>query len=323
MPLISSSYKPPFFFRNGHFATIYAGLIRKVSGVVQKRERIKLSDGDFLDLDWSFSQVPAQKLVILLHGLEGDAQRPYITGSAKLFTQNDFDACAVNYRGCSGESNILFRSYHSGATEDLIAVIEHVLKTKKYSEIFLKGFSLGGNLVLKYLGEGNIVPEEIKAAVAVSAPCNLHSSCNQLLTRKNILYAQRFKKHLISKLKEKQRLFPNLVSDKDIKSIITLKDFDDFYTSNAHGFKDALDYYTQCSSLQFLPNIVIPSLLINAKDDSFLGEECYPYNEAESCPNLFLEVPKYGGHVGFWGKKNTTYTEKRALEFFVSHTSNP
>ena len=316
MPQVSKAYHPPLLFRNGQFATIYSGLVRRVNGVLQDRERITLSDGDFLDLDWSKSQNPTDKLVILLHGLEGNGQRPYITGSAKLFNQNGYDACAVNYRGCSGEPNLKYRSYHSGATEDLAEIINHVLQTKVYSEIYLKGFSLGGNLALKYLGEGNRVPAEIKGAVAVSVPCSLHDSCRQLLMPKNIHYAIRFKKHLIGKLREKQVLFPELIPDSDIKKIRTLKDFDDVYTSRAHGFKDALDYYEKCSSLQFLPNIKIPSLIINAKDDSFLGIACYPLKESETNPNLYLEIPKYGGHVGFWGKNNISYTETRALEFF-------
>lgn len=263
-----------------------------------------LSDGDFLDLDWSDSVTQTQKLVILLHGLEGDAQRPYITGSAKILNQNGYDTCAVNYRGCSGEPNVKYRSYHSGATEDLIEVLNHILNTKNYSEIYLKGFSLGGNLLLKYLGEGNDVPKEIKGAVAVSVPCNLHDSCKQLLSIKNIMYAIKFKGNLLDKLRQKQHMFPNKISDNDIKSIKTLKDFDDIYTSQAHGFEDALDYYKKSSSLQFLPHIQVPSLIINAKDDSFLGPECYPVKETDRNTKLFLEMPSYGGHVGFWDRKS-------------------
>ncbi|MEC3966646.1 YheT family hydrolase [Flagellimonas halotolerans] len=318
MPQVTSDYTPPFLFKNGHFATIYSGIIRSVNGVVQKRERLTLSDGDFLDLDWSDSQIPTQKLVVLLHGLEGDAQRPYITGSAKILNQNGYDTCAVNYRGCSGEPNKMYRSYHSGATEDLIEVLDHILNTSDYSEIYLKGFSLGGNLLLKYLGEENNVPKELKGAVAVSVPCNLHDSCQQLLSRKNILYAIRFKGNLLGKLRQKQQMFPENISEADIKKIKTLKDFDDIYTSKAHHFKDALDYYHKCSSLQFLPNINVPSLIINAKNDSFLGPECYPIEETKNNDSLYLETPTYGGHVGFWGKKNITYTEKKALDFFNS-----
>jgi predicted alpha/beta-fold hydrolase len=316
MPKVASNYNPPLFFKNGHFATIYSGIIRSVNGVVQKRERLPLFDGDFLDLDWSDSVIPSDKLVILLHGLEGDGQRPYITGSAKILNQNGYDTCAVNYRGCSGEPNTKYRSYHSGATEDLIEVIEHILNTRDYKELYLKGFSLGGNLLLKYLGEGNTIPKEMRGAVAVSVPCSLHSSCEQLLSAKNVLYAQRFKKNLLDKLRQKQQMFPDQISDDDIKQIKTLKDFDDVYTSKAHHFKDALDYYEKCSSKQFLPGVAVPSLIINALDDSFLGPACYPYEETDKNPYLYLETPKYGGHVGFWGKNNITYTEKKAVDFF-------
>ena len=315
MPVLKTSYNPPFIFKNGHFSTIYSGLFRTVNGVVQKRERIDLPDGDFLDLDWSYAHTTTTKLAILLHGLEGNAQRPYITGSAKQFNLAGIDACAVNHRSCSGETNRLFRSYHSGATEDLIALITYILETKSYQEIVLKGFSLSGNLVLKYLGEGNPIPKQIKAAIAVSAPCQLYSSLTALLQVKNILYAQRFKKHLIQKLRLKQNYFPELISDADIKNVVTLKDFDDIYTSKAHGFKDAMDYYTQCSSLQFLSHITTPTLIINALNDSFIGPECYPFKEAKENQNIYLETPNYGGHVGFYPKKNATYTEKRALKF--------
>lgn len=315
MPIVQSNYNPSFLFKNGHFSTIYAGIFREIDDFKQKRERIDLPDGDFLDLDWSFSNSPTRKVIIIIHGLEGNAQRAYISGSAKEFNVNEYDACAINLRTCSGELNRLYRSYHSGATEDLDAVVQHILKSKTYSEIYIKGFSLGGNLTLKYLGEVRDLPKEIKAGVAVSVPCSLHSSLKELLKPKNLPYAIRFKKHLVEKLKEKQKIFPEKISDTDIKKVITLKDFDDIYTSRAHGFKNALDYYEQCSSLQFLKNIKIPTLILNAENDSFLGPECYPLKEAELNSNLYLEISKHGGHVGFFGPDNITYAEKRAVSF--------
>ena len=315
MPELHSSYNPPFLFKNGHFSTIYSGLIRRVHGVAQERERLELADNDFMDLDWSFTRAGTKKAAILLHGLEGNGQRPYITGSAKVLIRLGYDVCAVNFRGCSGETNRLYRSYHSGATEDLEAVISHILNLGKYREIFIKGFSLGGNMALKYVGERNKLPHEIKAVVAVSVPCSLHSSLIELLKPKNFLYAKRFKNHLVAKLLQKQELFPGLITNNDIKQVKNLKDFDDIYTSKAHGFKDAMDYYDQCNCLQFLSNIRVPSLIINAKNDSFLGSECYPYSIAEKNPNLYLETPNYGGHVGFHDLKNYYYNEKRALKF--------
>ena len=308
-------YSPPLLFRNGHIATIYAGLFRRVHGVEQQRERMNLPDGDFMDLDWSYSKNESDKLVVLLHGLEGHGQRPYITGSAKIFNQHGYDACAVNFRGCSGETNTLFRSYHSGATEDLDAVLNHVVSLEKYSQIIIKGFSLGGNMTLKYLGEGRSVPKEVKAAVAISVPCDLHDSLIQLLKPKNVLYAKRFRNHLVAKLWAKHEKFPDLISREEIRAIKNLKDFDDIYTSKAHGFDDAIDYYTRCSSKQFLKGVNTPTLIINARDDSFLGQACYPIEEVDNNENLFMEMPAYGGHVGFYEKDNISYTEKLAVKF--------
>lgn len=315
MPILESTYKTPRRFRNGFVSTVYSGLVRKVKGLQQKRERITLSDGDFIDLDWSFANKKSDEVIILLHGLEGHAQRPYVTGTAKLFTENGIDAICVNFRGCSGETNSTYNSYHSGETNDLHQVILHAIENKKYSKVYLKGISLGGNVILKYLGERDDLPNEIKAAIAVSVPCYLSGSAKELHAFRNILFHDRFKKHLLKSLILKQQKFPDKLSLEELKSIKTLNDFDNVYTSKAHGFKDAQDYYAQSSSLQFLPNIKIPTLIINALNDSFLSAECYPVKAAIENPNLYLEMPKYGGHVGFVEKKNISYNERRALEF--------
>lgn len=320
MPIINSSYKTPFYFRNGFISTVYSGLFRKVNGLVQKRERITLSDGDFLDLDWSFSIEKTKKLIIILHGLEGNAQRHYMIGTAKIFNQNHIDAVSVNFRGCSGEDNLSFRSYHSGETEDLEQVIQHILNAKEYSEIYIKGFSLGGNVTLKYLGENRQIPEQIKAGIAVSVPCYLAGSAKELHTAKNRAFHDKFKNNLKTKLFLKSQQHRGELKDSDITSIKTLYDFDNLYTSKAHGFKDASDYYEQSSSLQFLPNIKTPTLIINALNDSFLSAECYPVKAAKNNPNLFLEMPKYGGHVAFFQTGGFYYNEKRALEFIEELT---
>ncbi|OUR91142.1 alpha/beta hydrolase [Flavobacteriales bacterium 34_180_T64] len=317
MPILQSNYKPRFYFRNGFVATVYSGLVRRVPDVHQDRERMTLSDGDFLDLDWSYSNSKSNKLIIVLHGLEGNAQRPYMTGTANFFNKNDIDAVCVNFRGCSGEQNLKYRSYHSGATEDLEDVIQYIIKTKHYSDIYIKGISLGGNMTLKYLGEGRQIPSQIKAAIAVSVPCYLQGSADELHTFKNVLYHDRFKKHLVDRLKLKQSQYSDKLSVEEVKSIKTLNDFDNVYTSKAHGFKDALDYYDQSSSLQFLHNIKVPTLIINALNDSFLSPECYPVKEANANPNLHLEMPNFGGHVGFVDSKNVYYNERRALEFIA------
>lgn len=315
MPIVQSNYKPLFWSKSGFISTVYSGLVRRVNGLQQKRERITLPDGDFMDLDWSYTKEKSKKVIILLHGLEGHAQRPYLTGAAKLLNENGIDACAVNFRGCSGEPNRLYRSYHSGATEDLDAVVQHILSLDSYSEIYIKGISLGANMALKYAGESDTLPKEVKAVIAISAPCDLKGSCDELLSLKNKAYAIRFLDHLKQKLKPKLVQFPDELSKQDYKSIKSLIEFDHVYTSRAHGFKDAFEYYEKASSGQFLSNIKVPSLIINAKNDSFLSESCYPIKDAETNPNVYLEMPNYGGHVGFILRDDYYYNEKRALEF--------
>ena len=314
MPILQSTYKPPFQFRNGFIATVYSGLIRKVK-LEQSRERIETRDADFLDLDWSYAEEKSDTVIILLHGLEGHAQRPYVTGTAKLFNQNGTDAVCVNFRGCSGEDNRFYHSYHSGATNDLDDVVNHCIEQKKYSKIYIKGISLGGNITLKYLGEDRIIPNQIKAGIAISVPAHLDGSATELHKLKNRAFAIRFRKHLLDKLRVKKIQFPEILKDKDLNDIKTLREFDEFYTSQAHGFLDANDYYTQSSSLQFLKNIKVPTLMINALNDSFLSPECYPVKAAKQNNNLHLEMPNYGGHVGFIQKGDVYYNEKRAIEF--------
>lgn len=317
MPIVQSTYKAPYLFRNGFVSTVFSGLVRRVRGVKQDRERITLNDGDFLDLDFSYAQEKTDKVIVLLHGLEGNGQRPYMLGPAKLFNEQGVDAVCVNFRGCSGEPNLKYKSYHSGATEDVVDIVKHLIEKKGYTEIYFHGISLGANIILKYLGECEHIPTEIKGVVAVSVPCDLDGSSLELHSFKNILYHNNFRGYLVKRLKLKQLQYTDKLSVKDIKSIKTLKDFDDVYTSKAHGFKNADDYYKQCSSLQFLQNIKIPTLIINALNDSFLSPECYPIKAAKLNPNLYLEMPNHGGHVGFVKTKGFYYNENRALEFLL------
>ncbi len=315
MPLIKSDYKPSYFFRNGHFSTMYSAKIRPNISLFQQRERIQLPDGDFLDLDWTPSKNPTNKVAIVLHGLEGNAQRTYIKGVSKLLSENNWDIAAMNFRGCSGEDNLSYQSYHSGKTDDLESVISHILEKDLYAELVLVGFSLGANLLLKYLGEQETLPPEIKKAVAISVPTSLRGSLECLMQPNNWLYSKIFLYNLRKKYKLKMKRHPNKMNVSDLNKIKTLKDFDDVYTSKAHGFKDAYDYYEKNSSNQFLPKIKIPVLIINAKNDSFLNKDCYPFEASEKSKNLFLETPLYGGHVGFHQSNQNYYSEIRTLDF--------
>ncbi|MDA9057394.1 alpha/beta hydrolase [Flavobacteriaceae bacterium] len=316
MPLVKSNFKAHFGFRSGFIATVYSGLIRRLK-IKQFRERITLRDDDFIDLDWSYSPKPSKSVIILFHGLEGHGQRPYITGAALHFNEQNIDAICVNFRCCSGELNKYYTSYHSGKTDDIEDIVKHVVSLDKYDSIFLKGISLGGNILLKYLGDGSVVPPQVKAAMAVSVPCDLSGSAKALHALKNLPYHINFKWGLIHRLKLKQKQFPEAITKAKIRRIKTLNDFDEVYTSRAHGFENAQDYYAKCSSLQFLDAIKTPVLILNALNDSFLSEACFPFEVAEKNPNVYLETPNRGGHVGFISRKGYYYNETRALEFFL------
>jgi len=294
-------------------------MFRRVSPVAQTRERLELQDGDFLDLDWSYSfSETSKKVLVILHGLEGNAQRPYILGLAGYFNQKGWDVAALNFRGCSGEINRLYKSYNAGASSDLNLVISHIISKNQYNSLALNGFSLGGNLMLKYLGEGNKLPTQLKAAVAISAPCDLHGSLKKLEEPKNRIYSGRFIKNLKEQLYLREKHFPEKIQKQQILACKNLFSIDDLYTSKAHGFENAIDYYKKSSALQFIPNISIPTLLINAKNDSFLSTSSSPITNAKNNPNFYLEMPDHGGHVGFLQNKKQTYTEERALEFIES-----
>ncbi len=322
MPVIeNSTYKAPPFLKNAHAQTIFPNFFRSVAKPVFKRERIQTPDADFLDIDWAFKnkQSPSfKKLAILSHGLEGSTDRWYIRGMIHALHKVDYDAVAWNFRGCSGSINHLLAYYHSGKSEDLEAVIQHVLKTFDYEEIVLIGFSVGGNITLKYLGErGENIPKNVLKAVCFSVPIDLEASSRELAKPSNRIYMTRFLKTLKAKVRDKMQIFPGEIDDRDFKKIKNFKDFDDRYTAPLNGFKNAHEYWKAASSKQFLKNISIPTLLVNAKNDPFLAPECFPVKAAELNPNLFLEMPEDGGHIGFadFKKKNEYWLERRAAEF--------
>ncbi len=326
MPILEhSTYQPPsWWVSGGHLQTIIPALFRKVVSSPYKRERIATPDGDFLDCDWLYAatSAPARRLAIVSHGLESNSHRPNVVGMARAFSLCGYDALAWNYRGCSGEPNHLPRAYHSGATEDLHTVLEHV--AAKYDEIYLIGFSLGANLTLKYLGEqSNAISPKVKKAVVFSVPCDLAASSARISHFANRVYERRFLKSLRQKIEQKAALFPHEISLEPYlkKQIKTLRDFDNHYTAPLHNFQNADDYYAKCSSKPLIPNITIPTLIVNAKNDVFLPPSCYPFEEAKASDVVFLETPESGGHVGFLTEMQSHglyWSEMRALGFIES-----
>lgn len=315
MPIIKNSnyHTSPFYLFNGHLQTMVPSVFRNVNDITYMRERINTPDGDFLDLD--FSRVGANKVVIISHGLEGDSHRGYMKGMAKSFNQAGYDAIAWNYRGCSGEINQRRRLYHSGATDDLEVVVKHALDQGKYEEIVMVGFSLGGNLTLRYLGEKNAkISDKIKSGIVFSVPMDLHAGSKQISQPGNILYAKRFQRKLKAKIRSKAKQYADINID-NLDKIKTLFEFDEKYTAPIHGFDGAVDYYTKCSAINNVEEITIPTLIVNAANDPFLPKECYPISLLKSHNNVFLEIPKHGGHVGFSNSKEVYWSEKRAVEF--------
>jgi predicted alpha/beta-fold hydrolase len=299
MPIISpSTYRPPPGMANGHLQTILPSLLRRVKGVSYERERIETADGDFIDLDWA--RCGSRRLVVLCHGLEGSSQAAYIRGMARAFNRAGWDAVAYNYRGCSGEANRLLRAYHSGATDDLATVHRHLAGRHACRRMGWIGFSLGGNLVLKYLGEnGRALDNEQHWAAAISVPCDLAASARRLDRPANRIYTWRFLRTLKAKALEKARRYPGRIDRPKLAAARTLRAFDDLFTAPVHGFRDAEDYWRRCSALNFLDRIQVPTLVINALNDPFLDGLCFPYAAARRNPMLFLETPRSGGHVGF------------------------
>ena len=236
---------------------------------------------------------------------------------AKLLTQKGYDVASVNFRGCSGSDNRLYRSYHSGETDDIRFVIQRITERDIYTNIFLYGVSLGGNALLKYAGEKKDIPSQVKAMATVGVPVDLKASLEQLNHKENWVYRTSFLVDLRSKYRKKMVKFPEEMTLEIYRTIKTLKDFDDVYTAPAHGFKNALDYYEKASSFEFLPEIRIPTFILNAKNDSFLHGHCYPHDYATSSKSLFLEIPEHGGHVGFYKSGDFYYSELRAFDFFT------
>lgn len=310
MPYLECSFAAPFLLRSAHLQTVLQGSMRAGGGLRFESETLELSDGDFLSLGWN--RRGSRKLAILCHGLEGSMSAGYIRSSGLALSAAGWDVLAWNFRGCGPVPNRLLAGYHCGKTDDLALVIKHT--APQYRSLALVGFSLGGNLVLKYLGEAAPDPK-VSAAVAVSAPVDLGSTAEALDCKiSNHLYLRRFLSTLNSKMRQKRTLFPNQIPNVIAQS---LREFDDIYTAPLHGFSGATDYWQKSSSRQFLAQIRVRSLLVNAVDDPFLGGESFPLEEARANPSFFIETPAHGGHLGFmnWRGRYRGWMERRIVAF--------
>ena len=288
-------YRPPWPARNGHLQSVWASQVRRVPRVAYRRETLGLPDGDVLDLDRAHAPGGSRRVALVAHGLEGSSERTYVRGMALALVRRGWDVVAWNLRGCSGRPNRLLRAYHSGATEDLDAVVQHV---RAYETIGLVGFSLGGNLTLKYVGDaGAAIDPRIVAAVGISVPVDLAGSSEVMARPSRRPYMVRFMRSLVAKAEEKATRFPDAPSVAGMRRMRTFRDFDGRFTAPVHGFASADDYWARASALPVLEHVGVPTLLVNALDDPFLAPTCYPRDVPN--PLFRLLAPEHGGHVGF------------------------
>jgi predicted alpha/beta-fold hydrolase len=289
-----------------------------------RRERLELEDGDFVDLDVAppvrrANVAETVPFVVVLHGLEGSAASGYMRITCAALAERGIEAVAMNFRGCSGEPNRSLRSYHSGETGDLDEVLRHLRASRKGVHHGLIGYSLGGNVVLKYLGEiGAEVPGPAGAA-AVSVPFDLRASAMALEQGAGRLYTKHFLRSMMRKAVARTRKFPGTLDERRVRGCRTLRTFDDQITAPVHGFRDADDYYARCSSDQFLSRIASPTLLIQSLDDPFVPAESLPRAEVRGNPAIRAVFSDTGGHLGFVAGRGaghpTFWAEAAAVDF--------
>jgi len=329
--LIKTTFKPAWWLNNAHLQTLYPALMRKMSPPPgSRRERLITPDNDFIDIDWCGEG--NQPLIILLHGLTGSSQSGYIKGLQIALLTEGFRSVALNFRGCSGEYNRSARCYHSGETEDINFLYQTLRQREPETPFAAVGFSLGGNVLLKWLGEqGNKL--SLFAAIAVSVPLVLSACATKLdngfskIYRENLL--RELKHHVLAKQRHLEKLGKLKEACKieqlgDLSYIKSFWQYDDRVVARLHGFKNVQDYYQRSSSRQFLKSIEITTLLIQALDDPFMTEEVLPDLD-ELSSSIHLEITQGGGHVGFVAGeipfKPDYWLEQRIPEFLKQHLS--
>lgn len=314
-------YRAAWWVPGAHLRTLWGKMIRSQQRVHTRRERWDTPDGDFVNIDRLDARDGLARLVIL-HGLEGSSNSHYARGLLAAARSRGWAADVVLFRSCGGEPNRLLRSYHSGETGDLDFVLRTLIAAQPDQRIVLTGVSLGGNVVLKWLGEqGECAPPQIAGAVAVSVPFDLARGSKHLQRGFSRFYESYFLRSLRAKALGKAARFPGRVDPVAVARASTLWDFDDAVTAPIHGFRDARDYYEKSSSIRWLARVRVPTLLLNAVDDPFLPSSVLDEVRAIARANaaLHVEFVDKGGHVGFisgvapW--RPVYYAEARAIEF--------
>lgn len=304
--------------------TWWGPLLRR-GGLPLRRERVGTPDGDFVDLDW-LDGLSYRPLVVVLHGLEGSARSHYVAGVMREVAARGWRGVVLNFRSCSGELNRLPRFYHSGDTGDLETVVRGIVRREPGSRLGAVGVSLGGNVLLKWLGERTgSLPEQLRAAVGISVPYDL-VACARVLDRgfARVVYTRAFLRTLKRKVRAKARLYPGFVDVCAVGRARTFAEYDRALTAPLHGFADEVDYWTRCSSRPYLAQIRVPTLLVNALDDPFVPTDALP-EPASLPPQVAVEITPCGGHVGFVDTPRpdrASWAERRAVEFLASELTH-
>lgn len=318
-------YHAAWWLLGAHAQTLWGKLVRRKPEQPTARERWITPDGDFLDIH-RLAGASNKPRLLVLHGLEGTIRSQYAQKLLGEARKRGWSADMLIFRSCSPEMNVTRRFYHSGETSDLGFVIDRIVEENPYQPLLLAGVSLGGNVLLKYLGEkGVALAPQIEAAATVSVPFDLARASNHI----NRGFARVYQRHFIKSLKQKTlkklERFPDLIPPAQLTQIGTMYEFDDAVTAPVHGFRDAGHYYSSSSSLAWIDRISIPTLLLNAKDDPFLPKAVLNdvSRVAQRNVHLELEFPAHGGHVGFvtgWNPfRPAYYAERRACDFLAKH----
>lgn len=315
-----SSYRPPFWLRANHLMGLWA-LLRIVGKRPDATHRLELDDRDFIDIDLYNGREAARRAVVIAPGLQGKARSSSVRGMARALTGAGWDVVAMNYRGCSGEPNRLPRSYNGADWPDLDAAVAYA--AERYDELSLVGFSMGGNIVLSYLGRRKGSWKRVRSAVVFSAPCDFAGVVekwstgfiNRFVIGRLALFDMRRKARAKAK---RGTVGWNVPAD--YRRVKTVAEADLFINAPLNDFPSASRYWTEASSRSVLSKITTPTLIVNARNDGMLSASCYPILEAQHNRYVVLEVPRFGGHVGFVprGRKRVYWSERRTLGFLAN-----
>ncbi len=292
------AYRSPWWLPGSHLQTIYPYLRLRPAPPTYRRERVEMADADFVDFDWVDGPADAPVLV-LFHGLEGSSKSHYAGAILGAAVARGWRGVVPHWRGCGGEANRLARAYHSGDYIELESMLAAIRERTGSAPLLAVGVSLGGNVLLNWLGrEKEKSRAWLRAAASVSAPIDLVASGTALDRGLNRIYARNFLKTLVPRALEKLRRYPGLYDEERVRRVTTIHDFDDLVTAPLHGFKDVMDYWTRASSKPWLKEIGLPTLVLNARNDPFVPGASLP-GPAEVSAAVTLETPAAGGHVGF------------------------